>query len=145
MRAIKSILVPVDFSAHSTRALEYAVDLAHRYEASLEIVYVYQAIAFAMPEGYILVTPDQLAEILSRFQLQLEAVKRHAIANGVPNVHTALLQGDPIQEIVQRVGDREHDLIVMGTTGRTGVKRVFLGSVAENVVRLATCPVLTVR
>jgi nucleotide-binding universal stress UspA family protein len=145
MKPIKSILVPVDFSPHSSLALEYAADLAHRYEATLEVVFVYQAVAFAMPEGYVLVTPDQLAEILSRFQLQLEAAKRQALALGAPNVSSALLQGDPIQEIVQRVSERNHDLIVMGTNGRRGVKRVFLGSVAENVVRSASCPVLTVR
>lgn len=145
MHPVKSILVPVDFSPHSSLALSYATELAQRYDAALEIVHVYQSVAVAMPEGYVLVTPDQLAEILSRFQVQLEAAKKDVIANGVSNVRTALLQGDPIQEILQRVQDSKHDMIVMGTNGRRGLKRLLLGSVAANVVRLAGCPVLTVR
>lgn len=145
MKSIENILVPVDFSVHSTLALEYAVDLARRYEAALEIVYVYQSVTLALPEGYVLVTPDQLAEILTRFQAQLEAAKQSAIAGGAPNVRSALLQGDPAREILQYAEERKHDLIVMGTHGRAGITRIVLGSVAANVLRAASCPVLTVR
>jgi nucleotide-binding universal stress UspA family protein len=108
-------------------------------------VYVYRSVTLALPEGYILVTPDQLAEIMTRFQAQLEDAKRQALAAGAKEVHSALLQGEPIDEILERAKQRNHDLIVMGTTGRTGLKRALLGSVAEHVVRAASCPVLTVR
>jgi nucleotide-binding universal stress UspA family protein len=145
MNPIKNILVPLDFSLHSSLSLLYGVDLARQYGASLELVYVYQSVTYALPEGYLLVTPDQLAEILSKFQFQLEGAKQQALAAGAAQVTTALLQGDPAHEIVERAKERHHDLIVMGTNGRTGLKRVFLGSVAEYVVRTASCPVLTVR
>ena len=142
---IQDILVALDFSAHSAAAEDYAIDLARRYDAALELVYVYYSITYALPEGYVLVTPDQLGEILSRFRAQLDAAKQRALDAGVARVQASLLQGDPAHEIVQRAAERPHDMIVMGTKGRTGLPRVVLGSVAAKVVRSASCPVLTVR
>lgn len=145
MKAFKKILVPIDFSPPSLQALEYATDLARRYEASLELVYVYQSIAYALPEGYVLVTPDQVTEILGEFEKQMQRAKEQALAAGVAQVESAVVEGYPITEILRRQQEHEHDAIVMGTHGRSGIKRVFLGSVAENVLRSAKCPVLVVR
>lgn len=145
MKPIKKILVPLDFSPHSEPVLQFAIDLARRYEASLDLIYVYQSVAYALPEGYVLVTPDQLTEILSTFEKQLAAAKQEALTAGIAHVESALLQGYPINMILHRAEGRNHDLIVMGTHGRSGIKRAVLGSVAENVLRSAKCPVLVVR
>ena len=95
---IKNILVALDFSAHSAAAEDYAIDLARRYDAALELVYVYYSITYALPEGYVLVTPEQLGEILARFRTQLEAAKRRAVDTGVARVQASLLEGDPAHE-----------------------------------------------
>ncbi len=145
MNAFKRILVPVDFSPSANQAVQFAIDLARRYDAALDLVYVYQSVAYALPEGYVLITPDQLNEILQVFEKQLEAAKQEAQKAGVANVETALLQGYPINEILRRAEERHADLIVMGTHGRSGIKRLVLGSVAENVLRGSSCPVLVVR
>jgi nucleotide-binding universal stress UspA family protein len=145
MKPIKKILVPLDFSAESMHALELATDLAKRYEATLDLVYVYQTIAYALPDGYVLITPDQLTELLAQFENRLAAAKRSALAAGVTQVESEIVDGYPISVILQRQEQKGHDLIVMGTHGRTGIKRIVLGSVAENVLRSAKCPVLLVR
>lgn len=145
MDAFKRILVPLDFSPSANQAVQFAIDLARRYEAALDLVYVYQSVAYALPEGYVLITPDQLAEVLRTFEQQLAAAKEEAQKAGVAKVETALLQGYPINEILHRAEERKADLIVMGTHGRSGIKRLVLGSVAENVLRGSSCPVLVVR
>jgi nucleotide-binding universal stress UspA family protein len=145
MKPIKQILVPLDFSPESMHALEFATDLAKRYGASLDLVYAYQAIAYALPEGYVLMTPDQVTEVLAEFEKLLADAKRRALEAGVAQVDTEIVDGYPINVILQRQAQKGHDLIVMGTHGRSGIKRVVLGSVAENVVRSAGCPVLLVR
>jgi nucleotide-binding universal stress UspA family protein len=145
MKPIKKILVPLDFSPHSKAALDFAVDLARRYEAGLELLYVYEPLTYTLPEGYVLVTPEQLSEILNKLQAQLETVRSQARSAGASQVATTLLQGGPVTEILRFARERDADLIVMGTHGRTGIKRLFIGSVAENVVRSSSCPVLTVR
>lgn len=145
MNPFKRILVPVDFSPSANQAVQFATDLARRYDAALDLVYVYQSVAYALPEGYVLITPDQLNEVLRVFEKQLAAAKQEAQKAGVANVETALLQGYPINEILRRAEDRQAELIVMGTHGRSGIKRLVLGSVAENVLRGSGCPVLVVR
>lgn len=145
MKPFKTILVPLDFSAPSKLAVEFAIDFARRYDASLDLIYVYQSIAPSLPDGYVLVTPDQLNEILAQFERQLAAAKQEAQNAGVAQVETAVLQGYPIHEILRRAEERQADLIVMGTHGRSGIKRLVLGSVAENVLRSSPCPVLVVR
>ena len=142
---VNKVLVPVDFSSRTQQVLDFATDLAKRYEASLDLIYVYEPLTYALPEGYVLVTPDQLREILGQFEKQLAGAKQRAAAAGVPNVQTVLLQGSPIGEILRYAQERGTDLIVMGTHGRTGARRLFIGSVAENIVRASKCPVLTVR
>lgn len=145
MKPFKRIMVPLDFSAPANLAVQYAIDFARRYEASLDLVHVYQPITHALPDGYVLVTPEQLEEILAQFEKQLAAAKEQAKKGGVARVETVLLHGYPIHEILRHAEDSQTDLIVMGTQGRSGIKRLVLGSVAENVLRSAPCPVLVVR
>jgi nucleotide-binding universal stress UspA family protein len=145
MKPFNKILVPVDFSVHAAKAIAAAADLSRRYEAPLTLVHVYEPIAYGLPEGYVLYTPTQLADMLTEFGKRLAAAKRDAEAAGALQVGTEQLQGWPAIEIVDYATQKGFDLIVMGTHGRKGIKHALMGSVAERVVRTAPCPVLTLK
>lgn len=145
MKPFQKILVPVDFSAHALGALDYATELARRFQAAIDIVYVYQPSSYAVPDSFELFSPVQLAAMESEFEKRLEATKSETLASGIEKVETRLLMGVPAVEIVSYAEANGCDLVVMGTHGRTGVSHALLGSVAEKVVRRAPCPVLTVR
>jgi len=144
MRPVRQILVPLDFSKHSDDALQFACDLARRYEASLTLLHVYQTVTHTLPDGVVLATPRALAEHMSAVDEQLGGKKRQVEALGL-KVTTLAMQGTPFAEIVAAARRGGHDLIVMGTHGRAGLAHALLGSVAEKVVRKAPCAVLTVR
>ena len=132
----KKILFPTDFSTCSDAGLEQATALARDTGARLLIVHVEEPpAAYAGGEMYYgMIEPDNAA-----MQQMLAAV-----VPSDPSVayEHRLLTGDPADRIVE-LADEEHcDLIVMGTHGRTGFKRLLMGSVAEAVVRKANCPVL---
>lgn len=141
----KKILVPVDFSESSTLALDTAVALAKDYDASLTIVHVYEPLAIALPEGYQLFSEEQLNQMFAEFQRELAQQRKRAESAGALRVDTELLHGFAVGEIQNFAEQCKFDLIVMGTHGRRGLSHALLGSVAERVVRLAPCPVLTVR
>jgi universal stress protein A len=145
MKPFTKILVPVDFSAYSAEAVRWAADLSRRYEAALDVVHVFQTMTYALPEGYVVPDGTQLQAIMNEFEAQLAATKRAAVEAGGLKVETKLLQGGVATEILRFAKERECDLIVLGTHGRTGMKHMLLGSVAEYIVRVAPCPVLTVR
>jgi nucleotide-binding universal stress UspA family protein len=139
----ETILMPTDFSPASDHALEYAVLLAQQTGAALHLVYV---IAFpteltAWPETYWVElggVRDQL-----RADAERELTARAASVSGV-RVTTEVMDGSPARAIVEVAQARKCQLIVMGTHGRGGFSHLVLGSVAERVVRTASCPVLTV-
>jgi nucleotide-binding universal stress UspA family protein len=145
MKPFKKILVPVDFSPHAQEAIRTAADLSSRYDASVTLVHVYESVAYTLPEGYLLYTPQQLADLLSEFDKLLTSARREAEAAGARRVDSKQLQGVAAFEITEFARANGIDLIVMGTHGRTGVRHVLLGSVAERVLRKAPCPVLTVK
>jgi nucleotide-binding universal stress UspA family protein len=146
-QAISRILVPVDFSAHSDEALRYAVSLASRFGASLELVHVvddpFSSGAWGS-EGYVPNVTDLFENLMADAQRRLSELKDRVARDGIP-VATAVLKGRPPQAIVEHAKNGRFDLVVMGTHGRAGLAHLFMGSVAEAVVRRAPCPVLTVR
>lgn len=135
----KKILFATDFSPASEAALQYATSLARDSGATLLITHVEE-----IPMPYIggemyFAQPEYPNPEIRRM---LEAVVPHD--RSVRYEHK-LIMGTAADDIV-RVADEENvDLIVIGTHGRTGLKRVLMGSVAESVMRLATCPVLTIK
>ncbi len=145
MKPFQKILVASDFSEHARNAVDYAADIARRYEATLLIVHVYQPVNYALPDGYMLYTPEQMTTMMGEFQKQLENAKEKALAAGAPRVETSLPIGGAAFEIVEAAKSSGCDLIVMGTHGRTGIRHMLLGSTAERVVRTSDCPVLTVK
>lgn len=147
MKPFRKILVPVDFSEHSERALRTAVMLARSYEAQLTIVHAHEPIALAVPQGYELIGEQQLQRLFDELQRSLAQQKQLALAEAGSDlqVETQLLHGFAASEICYLAEQAGFDLIVMGTHGRRGLSHALLGSVAERVVRMAPCAVLTVR
>jgi nucleotide-binding universal stress UspA family protein len=145
MKPFKKILVPTDFSPYAHEALGTAADLAGRYDAAITIVHAYEPVAYTLPEGYVMLNPQQHADVLTEFSKSLAAAKSTALAAGARSVETEQLQGIAASEIVERARSGGFDLIVMGTHGRKGLSHVVLGSVAERVLRHAPCPVLVVK
>jgi nucleotide-binding universal stress UspA family protein len=139
----RRILCPVDFSAASAGALRAAATLAQRSDASLTLLHVAVVPGSAIPEA-ILPTPPELATDLTAPQDRpLLEWKAQAEKLGVKRVQAFRSVGRPAQEILALAKRDAFDLIVIGTHGRTGVGHLLLGSVAEEVVRRAHCPVLT--
>jgi|RhiMetdeSRZDD1v2_1073273.scaffolds.fasta_scaffold758922_2 nucleotide-binding universal stress UspA family protein len=144
MRPITRILVPTDFSTGSRHALELACDLATRLGVQLLIMHAYALPAYPLPEGVVLATPQQAAEIVSKSSQALHRELEVARAHGI-DADSILVEGDAFDSIMTVSKERDADLIVMGTHGRRGVAHALLGSIAEKLVRRAPCPVMTVR
>ena len=140
----KHILVPVDLGERSGAILDQAKTIADRFESSLHVLYCFPNPVFPDATGLISpISPELLEEARVDAQRRLE--------NLVPasertryRVRVTVVVGDPLEKIVACAKEEHSDLIVMGTHGRTGLMHMFLGSVAERVVRTAPCPVLTV-
>lgn len=142
IRPFTRVLVGTDFSDHSTRAVERAVDVAGRYGASLQVAHVWEV---PLVVGGSLTSSDfdwiSIVEHAARAQLD-EAV---ADLDGCGVTVTPLLRsGAAWDRLVTLASETDADLLVVGTQGRTGLRRALLGSVAERVVRLSPVPVLTV-
>jgi nucleotide-binding universal stress UspA family protein len=136
------ILHPTDFSDRSAHALGIAADLARQHGAKLLIVHVAETLG---PEN---VTYGEVATQLEPAgyrQRILDDLRRSVPAPAGVSVQYLVAEGDPAEEIDRVARERGCDLIVLGTHGRTGLGRLLTGSVAERVVRLAACPVLTVK
>lgn len=144
MAPFKQILVPVDFTKYSDEALRVAADMARRYQASLALIHVLDPLDYAVAE-YEAEPNERRRLALSEIEKALDAAKRVALSAGVSGVTTRAIEGGVSDGIVDFASRANCDLIVMGTHGRTGIKRAVIGSVAEAVVRRAECPVLTVK
>ena len=149
MMNLHKILVPVDFSECSRAAFLFAVELARPLHAKLMVLHVWD-VPFLWPSvGDVPVAvPDEppmtVGELVKR--RATEELERFLAANAPKGVevHGRLEMGDPVTVVCEMARDH-HDLVVMGTHGRTGLSRVLAGSVAENIVRRCEKPVLTVR
>jgi nucleotide-binding universal stress UspA family protein len=141
------ILVPIDGSETSERALQEAIKVADR-EARLRLVYVLEEIYLLDAEGYAYVDIATLQEAMRHSGERTLALAAEKARQADIKVETALLdaRGKRIANVIE--SDARHwqaDLIVIGTHGRSGLNRLLLGSVAEGVVRVAPVPVLLVR
>jgi nucleotide-binding universal stress UspA family protein len=145
MAPFKKILVPVDFSDYSDRALQVACDLGKTFQIPLTLFHAYAIPTYPLPEGAVLPSAETVAEILEKTQGAMNHWRARAVELGAPRVDAILTEGVAFAEIVRVAREQGFDLICMGTHGRTGLKHALLGSVAEKVVRKAPCAVLTVR
>jgi nucleotide-binding universal stress UspA family protein len=140
MLHLRTILHPTDFSACSDSAFHAACSLARAYGAELVLVHV----AAPAPEGADAETSllPHSDEVKDAIWNKLSAL-RGANANVVVSQH--IRNGEPTDEILRLAAEINADMIVIGTHGRTGLGRLLMGSVAEEVIRKAVCPVLTVK
>ena len=148
MLTINRVLVPTDFSESSAAALDYGRALCRRFGSTLLLMHVVETQGFTnvvASSGYAAVIPDLFEEIVAGERARLESLVTDEDRQ-VFNVETVCrVTGRPAREIVHYGADAKADLIVMGTHGRQGLSHLVLGSVAEEVVRTAGCPVLTVK
>jgi nucleotide-binding universal stress UspA family protein len=141
---IRNILVPTDFSGHSAVALEQAIELAKQHSATIHLLHSYW-VAISVDDPDLLALPDGVVEKLrSAAGAELEQLKKRVLQAGVA-CESRLVSAPPFRAILEVAASLPADLIAMGTQGLTGVRHVLLGSVAERTVRLAPCPVLTVK
>ena len=146
MIRLAKLLVPTDFSEDSEQAARYAVELAKRFQAEIHCVHVVDIPADLLStSAYYMTGPSEafLDQIREESKKNLEAFAEKNL-EGV-QVRTAFLEGSPFVEIIRYARNQEIDLVVIATHGRTGLKHVLFGSVAEKVVRKAPCPVLVVK
>lgn len=144
-RPFAKILVPTDFSTHSDKALDAAVELATRWHASITLVSVFEPIAHKYPTGSGIYASFPVDHLLKDQLEALDALQQRALRIGAERVELVQRIGHPATEIVNLARDGGFDLIAMATHGRTGMSRLLIGAVAERVVRTAPCPVLTMR
>lgn len=144
MLKIQKVLVPTDFSPVSARVLQYGSDMARAFGASLLVVHV------VPPSAYPLINvagmghfPNLREEIRKRCEQEMQDLLAKTDAGLQPV--SCVIEGVPFTEILELATREKVDLIVMGTHGHTGLKHMVLGSTAERVVRMAACPVLTLR
>jgi universal stress protein A len=146
---VHRILVAIDYSVHARRAFAYAVELARKFEAKLELLHVWERPAY-LPEGLVVGPPGQtqrtVAELIreNAEREMAEFLHECRICEGL-EMEVVLETGEPAAAILRVVREYQCDLIVMGAQGHTGVlHHLILGSVTDKVVRLSTVPVITV-
>jgi nucleotide-binding universal stress UspA family protein len=141
---IKYILVPIDFSAPSKKALDYAVPFAEQFGAKLTLLHVVEPVA----------TPDfansfplmmENDKLMAACKAQLQSLVKVQVIDPKLVEKTLVRQGRAFHEIADAARTLKMDLIIISTHGYTGLKHALLGSTAERVVRHAPCPVLVVR
>jgi nucleotide-binding universal stress UspA family protein len=137
MLPIKTILCPVDFSDNSKPVFQLACALARDYAAHLHLVHVV-APPVVYGEGMVSITSEKSREELICKLKDLQASEPQV------DIDHHLREGEPFLEILDMAKRLKSDLIVMGTHGWTGLTRLLMGSVAEQLMRKASCPVLTI-
>jgi nucleotide-binding universal stress UspA family protein len=139
MKPFQHILVPTDFGEPAQHALETAIMIARKFDASITLFHGYYLPPLAYGEGWAAPLGEIAAAAQEATDKQLAAAQRE-----YPKVKAIVRGASPVDGILSVVRELPADLIVMGTHGRRGVSHFVLGSVAENIVRLATIPVLTI-
>jgi nucleotide-binding universal stress UspA family protein len=144
MGTFRTLLVAHDFSPDSDAALDRAIELAKALAADLHVVHVFQTPVEALSPYEIPMPPSLIDEVQAAARRRLDVVAAQAREAGI-EVGAHVRDGSPAAQIVSLAREVGADLIVMGTRGLTGLPHVLLGSVAERTVRIAPCPVLTVK
>jgi nucleotide-binding universal stress UspA family protein len=135
---VRRVLCPIDFSAPAEAALTCAAELAAQLGAELHVMHTWQLSAYASPD-------DELAKDTQRtLEKELAATVARCVTNGIrPTTYCRL--GPAPATILAAISELRIDHVVMGTTAKTGLERLIMGSVAEELVRHADVPVTTVR
>jgi nucleotide-binding universal stress UspA family protein len=144
MTRFETILVPVDFSDHSKEALDTAIQIAHLFGSTVHLLHCYHIQTAGISPYGIVLPSGYYADIRAAAEKHLNDWYEMVSNEGIQS-ESILSADSPSLAINLAAEEVEADLIVMGTRGLSGLKHAVLGSVAERVVRLAPCPVLTVK
>jgi len=157
MSLFEKILVPLDGSEHSLRALKTAIQIAKKFGGKATLIHVYSVTArpVTMPEPTTLIPPavpvmtptevSRVAEVARKAGSSILADGEEKVkAEGV-QVEEILIEGNTVREILRAAREGEFDLIVIGARGISKIREIFLGSVSDGVIRNAPCPVLVVK
>jgi len=157
MRLFEKILVPLDGSEHSTKALEKAIQIAKKFSGKITLLNVYSASVqpIFLPEPTTLGSPGVPLLTAADVSKVVEAAKRagqrilddgeeKAKAAEVP-IEKILVEGHPVEEIVREVKEHNFDLIVIGARGVSHIRETLLGSVSDGVIHHVGCPVLVIK
>jgi len=141
---VRRILVPIDFSEHAEAVVEWAAHLADEHSSEIVLLHVYHLpVEFQQMEGAYL-PADFWNSVKEDARRQLAAYGDRLRARGIA-VSEVTREGYPATVIEEEVERQNADMVVIGSRGRTGLKHMLLGSIAERVVQKAPCPVLTVK
>jgi nucleotide-binding universal stress UspA family protein len=143
MLPIKTLLHPTDFSGPSDYAFQLACSLARDYGARVLVLHVVERPVLAY--GGVMTAPPPPPPSAEERQTIQERLRQITPSDPAVGVEYQIEEGDPATAIVQVAQERPCEMIVLGTHGRSGLGRLLLGSVAEQVVRKAPCPVVTAR
>jgi len=149
IQPMKKILVPTDFSKTATNALDEAVNMAKKTKADIVLLHVIEegsSDSFNVTGEYIADDPQEqifMLKLIKNSMNKLDEIIANPEYKGV-SFYTELRMGNPFHGITKIIDDHTVDLVVMGTTGSSGIKELLVGSNAEKVVRYAKCPVLTI-
>jgi len=145
METIKKILVPIDFSDYSKKALQYTVKFAKSFNSELYLIYVIEPMIYPadLSMGQMVIPPTEV-NLDEKAKTELEELAKTEIGDSLA-YNIIVKTGKPFQEIIETAAEVDADLIIIATHGHTGVEHLLFGSTAEKVVRKAPCPVLTLR
>jgi nucleotide-binding universal stress UspA family protein len=157
MLLFQKILVPLDGSEHSSRALEIAIQIAKKFGAKITLIHVYSVTVrpVVMPEpttltppGVPVMTPAEVSKVVEAARKAASSFltdgERKVKAEGI-QVDTMLVEGQTVEEISRIAKEDKFDLIIMGARGISRIREILLGSVSDGVIRNAHCPVLVVK
>ncbi|MCF6268196.1 MAG: universal stress protein [Melioribacteraceae bacterium] len=145
MAMIKKILVPIDFSDYSKKALKYTVSFAQQFNSEINLVYVIEPIIYPadLSMGQ-MVIPRANIDFEEKSEKELSTLAKKEIGE-LLSYNILVKTGKPFMEIIEAAKEIDADLIIIATHGHTGVEHLLFGSTSEKVVRKAPCPVLTLR
>lgn len=146
MATFARILLPTDFSDRAACAIRHGKALAEKFGSEVRLLHVLPDMSVVLPEA-VIPAPVQMPDIAELQSHAVEGLKKVVTEFGLGglNVSYEARIGAPAEEIVDAAKEWKAEMICLGTHGRTGLSHLLLGSVAERVVRLAPCPVLTCR
>jgi len=138
----RKILVPLDGSEHSGRALDASIELAKKLDGILTLLTVYSVTGLATPSHETSIMEmerarDSCQNVLAEAKAKVRSEKI--------KVETALVEGNAVEEIVRQSKEGKFDMIIMGARGLSTMKKILIGSVSEGVIKNAPCPVLIVK
>lgn len=144
MIEIKNILFPVDLSTASPKLVPYVKSMAEKYESEINLLFIARNLKY-FADMYV---PDPTIMTLEREVIQGAAKRLEEFKNkyfeGIKNVQTSVVHGDPAGEILEYINNNQVDLVIMGTHGRKGLDKIVFGSVADRIVKASLVPVLLI-